>query len=143
MAFLSLNPTWNKLRKSHRNWDTYGARLLNLEKQINRNLTALMKEIQLIEGQSIDSATLVEDFIYITIETWWALAKYPIFTFIFNNAEVMNAHDKQKWANSQKKKFEWTKSVIRMRCRSHSTLQMLLSFKFKITWFHLTLSVLL
>lgn len=69
MAFLSLNPTCNKLRKSHRNWDTYGARLLNLEKQINRNLTALMKEIQLIEGQSIDSATLVEDFIYNTIET--------------------------------------------------------------------------
>lgn len=102
MAFLSLNPTWNKLRKSHRNLDTYGARLLNLEKQINRNLTVLMKEIQLIEGQSIDSATLLEDFIYNTIETWWALPKDPIFTFIFNNAEVMNVHDKQKWANSQK-----------------------------------------
>lgn len=42
---------------------------LKLEKQINRNLTALMKEIQLIEGQSIDSATLVEDCIYNTIET--------------------------------------------------------------------------
>lgn len=70
VAFSSLDPTWNKRRKLlHQKLNAYGEGLLNLEKQINRNLTTLMEELQLIEGQSIDPAPMVEDFIYNTIET--------------------------------------------------------------------------
>lgn len=71
VAFSSLDPTWNKKRKLlHQKLNAYGEGILILEKQINRNLTALMEEIQQIEGQSIDPVPLVEDFIYDTMETF-------------------------------------------------------------------------
>lgn len=70
LAFSSLDPTWNKRKKLvHQKLNAYGEGLLRLEKQINRNLTALMEEIQLIEGQSIDPASMIEDFIFNTVET--------------------------------------------------------------------------
>lgn len=70
LAFSSLDLTWNKRKKLvHQKLNAYGEGLLRLEKQINQNLTALMEEIQLIEGQSIDPASMIEDFIFNTVET--------------------------------------------------------------------------
>lgn len=70
VAFASWDPRWNRRRKLlHQKLNAYGEGLMNLEKQINRNLKVLMEEIQMVEGQTVDPAPLVEDFIYSTIET--------------------------------------------------------------------------